>query len=461
MFKNIKIGLLLIIILIGIVSCNNPKIQQKPSFFKYRGYYFILSRNPNYGLKEYKYILDCMAEDNCNMLILWIGGGFPSKRYPETWDYNKNHRNCTENFTKDLIDYAHNKGIKILLGLSPYVYDGVNRYGLAHPELSAVDTTGKILYGGINSFGNSLCPSKPGAREFMYNYCTELFDEFYPNADGFFLEHSDYGFCQCPDCRSSKGYYEKEWTFIDRISKHVWEKNPDATMMIFPQYETKLGITIDPRYLYFIAPHNTCEIKPGHEKILWHGYWDDHMNFKDLCCKAKETGCQGIIPSMENFMYANPYAFDARWEPKGVFGWNDLLVKYTRLTFLKYAEKPDMTDGEFVKSVKEKFFSPDTPDKAVNDLKRMHTIINENWNAWWNRTGLLSVPDSPVEYNTLKQDYQKNLLELKDICTRSAQAEKNSISPAKETFNKMGTICNSIYYAWLGKDCCEGLILNR
>src|SRR6185295_19279952 len=139
--------------------------------------------------------------DRANTLILWIGGGFPSKRYPETWDYNRSHKNCRENFAGALIDHAHEKGIKVLLGLTPFAYDGVNRYGEAHPELGAVDRAGKpAVTGGIHSFGRGLCPSKDLAQAFMLGYCLELYEEFYPRSGGFFLEHSDYGTCQCPAC---------------------------------------------------------------------------------------------------------------------------------------------------------------------------------------------------------------------------------------------------------------------
>jgi hypothetical protein len=105
--------------------------------FTYRGYYFILSRNPTYGLDDYRRIADRMADDGANIWILWIGGGFPSRRYPETWDYNREHRNVRENFAGKVIDHAHSRKIRVLLGLTPFAYDGVNRYGAAHPELGA------------------------------------------------------------------------------------------------------------------------------------------------------------------------------------------------------------------------------------------------------------------------------------------------------------------------------------
>src|SRR5688572_30715739 len=169
--------------------------------FDYRGYYFILSRNPGYGLEDYRFILDRMAEDRANLLILWIGGGFPSRRYPETWDHNRDHRNVKENFAGAVIDHARSRGIRVVLGLTPFAYDGVNRYGAAHPELGATTRDGKAaVTGGIHSLGRGLCPSREGSREFMMGYCRELLEDFYPGADGVFLEHSDYGTCECQNC---------------------------------------------------------------------------------------------------------------------------------------------------------------------------------------------------------------------------------------------------------------------
>ncbi|MGB9620103.1 MAG: hypothetical protein ACPL7K_06810, partial [Armatimonadota bacterium] len=112
--------------------------------FPIRGYYVIPSRNQMWGLVEWKQYVDCMVEDNCNFLIYWIGGGFPSKRFPETWNYNKAHRNMTENFAGTVIDYAHEKGIEVVLGFTPYAYDGVASYASAHPDLAGKNPDGSI-----------------------------------------------------------------------------------------------------------------------------------------------------------------------------------------------------------------------------------------------------------------------------------------------------------------------------
>src|SRR5690348_15559702 len=82
-----------------------------PSPFVHRGYYFTFSRMPTYGLDEWKQIIDCVHADDGNAVILWIGGGFRSKRFPETWKYNQDHANVKSDFVKSLIDYAHTKEV--------------------------------------------------------------------------------------------------------------------------------------------------------------------------------------------------------------------------------------------------------------------------------------------------------------------------------------------------------------
>jgi hypothetical protein len=117
------------------------------------------------------------------------------------------------------------------------------------------DASGKpAVTGGIHSMGRGLCPSKAAAREFQLGYCRELFDEFYPQADGLFLEHSDYGSCECAACAGGAGL-RREWEFVDEISRHVWSRKPEAIEMINPKYAT-LGVAYDPRYIVFLAPHN-------------------------------------------------------------------------------------------------------------------------------------------------------------------------------------------------------------
>ena len=56
-----------------------------------------------------------------------VGGAFRSKTYPITWRYNADHENVRKDFVRDLIDHAHTRGVKVLLGSTPFGHDGVDR----------------------------------------------------------------------------------------------------------------------------------------------------------------------------------------------------------------------------------------------------------------------------------------------------------------------------------------------
>src|SRR5438874_13552359 len=58
-----------------------------------RGYYFTFCRMPALGLVEWKQIIDGIESDGGNTILLWVGGGFRSKKFPITWQYNRDHKN--------------------------------------------------------------------------------------------------------------------------------------------------------------------------------------------------------------------------------------------------------------------------------------------------------------------------------------------------------------------------------
>src|SRR3954447_6214508 len=77
--------------------------------FKLRGYYVTFMRMPVMGLPEWKEAIDCFAEDDINVLVLWPAGGFRSRKSPITGQYNEKHANVRNDFARQLIDYAHTK----------------------------------------------------------------------------------------------------------------------------------------------------------------------------------------------------------------------------------------------------------------------------------------------------------------------------------------------------------------
>src|SRR3954466_1420998 len=224
------------LILTALVIMALPVHGAKPEGpFAQRGYYITFMRMPTYDLADWKKIVDGIHDDGGNTLLLWVGGGFRSAKYPITWGYNAEHENVRKDFVRELIDHAHTRGVKVLLGFTPFGYDGVNQYPLEHPELKARKPDGtEVDEFGIYCWGHNLCPSKAQSQRFMLEYVREMLFDFYPEADGLLIESSDYGVCHCADCTGR--FFEREFEFVRTISDEVWARKRDATVVVFPHY---------------------------------------------------------------------------------------------------------------------------------------------------------------------------------------------------------------------------------
>src|SRR6476619_93529 len=107
--SGVRIALLLL--WLGALAC--------PAF-DMRGYYITFMRTPTLDLAAWKQTIDCVGVDGGNTVLLWMGGAFPSKKFPITWKYNAGHLNVRKNFAGKLIDYAHEQHIKVILGFTPF-----------------------------------------------------------------------------------------------------------------------------------------------------------------------------------------------------------------------------------------------------------------------------------------------------------------------------------------------------
>lgn len=385
--------------------------------FAFRGYYLTFMRMPTFGLDAWKKTIDAFQADDANTLILWMAGGFRSRKFPETWQYNRDHANVRQDFARELIDYAHTKGIRVLLGFTPFGYDGVNKMGEVHPEWRAVGPDGKTTPRfGIHCWGYNLCPAREDTQRFMREYVREMAFDFYPNADGLFIESSDYAICHCPRC--GPRFFDNEFRFVKAISEEVWSRKPDATIVVYPHYFTGarvpgLNVTaakqeFDPRWTVVFTPHSANPDSSLIAKAAGTIWSDDSpalrtpTAIRDNARKAAALGCTGYVPSFESFSYVptepeegRRYLIGKRRVPFG-FGWlkegespyGELPVRINRFAFREYARNPALSDADFWAILgRDLFGEPDA--QAVEDALTIQEACTTE-RTWWQSAPLLS-----------------------------------------------------------------------
>jgi hypothetical protein len=432
--------------------------------FAYRGYYFTLCRMPTYGLDAWKQIIECVAADKGNVVILWMGGGFRSRKFPETWAYNQEHANVRQDFVRDLIEYAHAKNIKVLLGFTPFGYDGVNQMSLSRPEWKATGSDGNPTKKfGWHSWGFNLCPAREDTQRFMFDYAHELVHDFYPNADGLLVESSDYAACHCRNCGSK--FYENEFRFVKAISEDVWKTNKDALIFVYPHYFTgarvpELGVTaakqsFDPRWALFFTPHSA----PPDAKLIAQAresFWSDAAparnspaDIREGARRARREKCSGYVPSLEVFTYVpteaeegQPYLVGQRrvplgmgWLKEGQMPYGELPIRINRIAFRLYTQNPDLTDAEFQSQLGRELFGDLASPEAVADALRLQQVFAAD-RTWSQPAPLLS----PERVAAMKAAGQ-----LTDAKRAEYRAALDRVRAIDERYREKGPVCADLH----------------
>lgn len=360
--------------------------------FAIRGYYTTFMRMPTFGLPEWKQMIDCMKEDDANFLLLWTAGGFRSKAFPVTWRYNSEHKNVQHDYVRDLIDYAHTKGIKVVLGFTPFAYDGANQYPLDHPELKATQKNGQPAnFWGLHAWGYNLCPAREASQKFMREYVREMFFDFYPNADGLLIESSDYAICYCTDCRGK--FFDHEFAFVRQISDDVWRAKSDALIFVYPRYFStnpvpELSVSgsqqkFDPRWSLMFTPHSA----PIHDELAKQArssvYWNDGLTIgtpakiRDGAQVARQRGLNGYITSCEPFSCIDGppgskkprlKPFHMKWLRDGQMPLNELPVRVNRIAYREWTRQPALSDSAFREILGRELFGPGSDAQTIRDV---------------------------------------------------------------------------------------------
>ena len=479
------------VVLVGLGIAD--RVSAAEPVFAVRGYYLTFMRMPVMGLPEWKRAVDCFAADDVNTLVLWMPGGFRSRKFPLTWRYNADHPNVRQDFVRELIDYAHTRQIRVLLGFTPFGYDGVNQMPLEHPEWKAKKADGSpVDEFGIHAWGWSLCPAQPEARQFMQEYLREMIFDFYPNADGLMVESSDYNVCQCADCRARP--YEEEFRLAKAISAEVWKARPGALILVYPHYFTGKKVPglesaaarqpFDARWGLFFTPHSAhfeaeliaqakVSVYSGPEAAL-----GTPAGIAAAARAAQRHGVNGYLPSFEAFSYVatrpeggEPYFVGRRRRPLGLdperegrMPYDQLLPRVQRFAMREFSREPGLSMTEFERHLGETIFpnekaadqgnaaavQGETPlPRLVADLLDLQRIWNFEADWYWS-SPLLDPAFFKQRAQRLnwpaekRQTYQRHFERLREIAARYA----DSTDPAAK---EMGGLAGEIVKAW-GED---------
>lgn len=438
-----------------------------------RGYYFTFCRMPTLGYETWKRIFDGIALDGGNLVLLWIAGGFRSKKFPITWDYNREHKNVQQDFVRDLIDYAHTRGIRVLLGFTPFSYDGVNQYSLLRPDLKATQKNGMLARrAGIHCWGYALNPARDDAQRFMLDYIRELIFDFYPNADGLLIESSDYDICQGGDCAGR--YYDLEFRFTRQISEEVWVRNKRAMIVVYPHYFSGAAVPgfsvtaarqpFDDRWTLFFTPHSAHLDSSLVRRAKTSLFWDSNVAMgsplavREGTRKAKAAGVTGYVSSMESFSFVPAYPeggerrlvgrrlkpFGWDWLADGANPYEEPLAQVNRVAFQLYSREPDAPDAQFRQALGERVFGK--REAPVDDLLFLHDCLYDG-RTWWSASPLYhpAIFGERLEMGRLSFEQLHKFDER--LRALPAVAKRLSASPHAASRN-LASVANRIVGAW-------------
>lgn len=331
---------------------------------------------PRYTLQDWEKVLDSMEEDGMNVVYFWLAGIFRSQAFPESFIYPETP--LTTEDIRQLIRYAHSRGIEFYLGSGVFAWFGVDSIAQQHPEFRNL---------GIPYMSRTL----PAARVAMKRYLHEMYDTF-PEADGMWMEIGDEGeyACHDPECQKplddfgSKASSQASASFLKEFSAELWKTHPQAKLawgIGYPeahQWDVKYYDTLrqsfqDPRY-YFLEVRQNWMLQDRNgilepiQKISPHTmHWDQYyaLPLRDIGERARrvwEDGLAGYI-----------VAFEPGFNSHSVFGRSipfpvDVIpYRLTRFAYREFTQDPSLTWSGFRQRLLTYFFG-EKADPALCDI---------------------------------------------------------------------------------------------
>jgi len=178
---------------------------------------------------------------------------------------------------KRIIDYAHETGIKINLGLGVYSW-GFDAIIANDPAVQGTNP-------------HAMCLSSDASWQWMKKILDYILDNY--EFDGFHLEASDQGRCHCPKCAhySDFAYYSRANTLC---ADYIRSKKADAILLVnacgYKEWGTYLDDEADYQEIIKMSGHIDCFIDNGN---LFGGYIHGEYRkriVKDIRCAFGTSG---------------------------------------------------------------------------------------------------------------------------------------------------------------------------
>jgi hypothetical protein len=252
-----------------------------------------------------------------------------------------------------------------------------------------------------------------------------MYLEFYPEADGFLIESSDYAICHCPDCLGA--FYDREFDFVSSLSREVWKAKPDATVVVYPHYFSGAKVPgldadaarkpFDPRWTLFFTPHS-AHVDRGLIARARSSFWSDDAPalhdppaIQARARSARDAGVTGYVPSLEGFSYVATHVEEGRADLVGTrqvpfgFGWlgpgempfDELPVRVNRVAFREFSRDPGLPFDEFKARLGRDVFGPEGDPVWVEDLLLLNRVFFEG--RTWRQPAPLASP-ARVRFDT-------------------------------------------------------------
>jgi len=372
----------------------STRLTRRPAMKERAPYLLNLSgRGPEFGLDDWKVVLDGMARESHNRIYFWWQSLYKPRDFPDRriLDGGVGRIKMTNQDVNELARYAHQLGMEFLIGGGAFSWGGAAALVKEFPDTKAVKASG-------------MCPSHPKARELQLKFSLEML-EVINEADGIWFEPRDeHGECRCEVCQKpvdrfgSKQYGQSEMEFLKDFCKALWAKRPKAQVAWLieiykpskmhsedPAYFERLREIEDPR-LHWIIVWGAWEFPgPGGKYLPAAFFSRNNIRWSKPYAEPLETIRKDVFrASREGFL-----GFCPTFEPCFGVDFHGLTIPYptdklpyelTSYAFREFCWQPTLSIDELKQRMRNRYCGPQGSRQLVEDVIYLRSFaIRGTW----------------------------------------------------------------------------------